>query len=129
MKTAWIAIGVLVCVGGLSGCGGGSATNSTLTTACTSVAPPQLVYPAQGGSGIPASFNLSVGYSQNPGIAFGAPVLTPSSGASITGGPWIAAGSQWTSSISGLSASTTYSVNVTNIACNQKYTLGSFTTQ
>jgi hypothetical protein len=143
MNRAPLAIATLASILTLSACGGGSATSSTLTTACTSVAPPQLVYPAPGATGIFSQFDLYVSYPQIPSVAFGPPTLTSASAATITGGPWSqpspqptppgsanpTMGSEWVSAIQNLSAATTYSVNVTNTACNQKYTLGSFTTQ
>lgn len=142
----WNALGSLivtfVAILALSACGGGGAS-STLNAACTSVAPPQLVYPAPGATGIFTRFDLYVSYPQNPSVAFASPLLTPASGAPVTGGPWTAPspgptppgsvnptmGPEWVSSIQGLSNATTYSINVTNTACNQKFTLGSFTTQ
>jgi hypothetical protein len=142
-EMAKAVIGLAVFALALSACGGGAS--STLNQ-CTSVAPPQLVYPASGATGVPSNFNLWVSYPQNPSITFGPPVLTPPStsfSGSVTGGPWstppvgatppplntLPGNPQWVSSIASLNSATTYSISVTNTACNQKYTLGSFTTQ
>jgi hypothetical protein len=108
-----------------------SQSGGTASTACTSVAPPHLVYPSSGAIGVPdGNFTLSVSYSQNPGAAFGPPVLTADTAPSVTGGAW-AAGSagRWNSNIGALAAKTRYSVNVTNAACNQTYSIGYFATQ
>src|SRR5689334_18725860 len=91
MKTWTVAAGAFAAVAVFSGCAGGSVANSTLNAACTSLAPPQLVYPAPNATGAPATFDLYVSYPQNPSSAFGPPVLTPSSFAgSVTGTPWSA---------------------------------------
>jgi hypothetical protein len=113
----------------LAGCGGG-AVGSTLS-ACTSVSPPTLVYPAQNATGVPdGNFQLIVSYGSNPGSAFNVPSLNVSGAGSVNGGAWTAGSSgQWTSAIPALSAATTYKVTVTNSACAQTYTLGTFTTQ
>lgn len=126
----------------ISACGGSGPPPNT---ACTSVAPPQLVYPAPGATAIPASlFDLYVSYPNNPSVAFDPPMLTPANfNGNVTGGPWTmpspgptppgsanpTMGPEWVSAIPPLSAATTYAVNVTNSACHQTYTLGSFTTQ
>lgn len=144
MKTATVALGALGLVSVLAACGGGSVANSTLNAACSSVAPPQLVYPAPNAIGAPATFDLYVSYPQNPSGSFAPPVLTPNSLAgSVTGTPWSAPspgptppgsanptmGPEWVSHIQGLSNATSYSVKLTNTTCNQTFTLGSFTTQ
>jgi hypothetical protein len=98
---------------------------------CTSVAPPKLAYPASGATGIPdGNFQLTVSYSTSPANAFTPPALTPASGSAVNGGAWAqgSAGS-WTSQIPALAAGTRYSATVTNSACNQTYTLGTFTTK
>jgi hypothetical protein len=113
----------------VAGCGGG-AVGSTLQ-ACTSVTPPALVYPAQNATGVPdGNFQLIVSYGSNPGGAFNVPSLTVNGAGAVNGGAWTAGSAgQWTSLIPALSAATTYKVTVTNSACGQTYTLGSFTTQ
>lgn len=143
MKAVTLALGALALASVLAACGGGSVANSTLNTACSSVAPPQLVYPAPNATGASATFDLYVSYPQNPGSAFGPPLLTPNSGGSVTGTPWGAPspgptppgsatptmGPEWVSRIQNLLNATAYSVKVTNTTCNQTFTLGSFTTQ
>lgn len=130
----------------VSACGGGGAS-STLNSQigqCTTVAPPQLVYPAPGATGIPAVHpDLYVSYGENPGVAFNPPVLSPASGASITGAPWSVPspgpqppgsatptmGPEWISAFPTLSSATTYAVKVTHTLCGITYNIGSFTTQ
>lgn len=113
----------------LAGCGGG-AVGSTLQ-ACTSVSPPTLVYPAQNATGVPdGNFQLIVSYASNPEASFNVPTLNVTGAGSVNGGAWTAGSAgQWTSAIAALSSATTYKVTVTNSACAQTYTLGSFTTQ
>jgi hypothetical protein len=98
---------------------------------CTSVAPPALVYPASGATGIAdGNFELSVSYPGNPDSAFTAPTLTAGSASTVTGGAWTAGSSgQWDSAIPALSANTTYTITVTNYLCSQTFALGSFTTK
>ena len=150
------AIVLTAIVLGLSACGGGgqnalntagnttSAANgpsapstpgtpnatSTPNIACLSVESPRLVYPASGATGIPTNLNLAVTYPENPGRAFGLPVLISTTSASVTGGSWTAAANfQWISAVANLASATTYSVEVTNTVCGQHFKIGSFTTK
>lgn len=128
----------------LSACAGNSNTVGPVT--CTSIAPPVLLYPAPGATGVPVVANLQLyfGYPSNPGPTFAVPSLTASNGnPTITGTPYgtpspgpVPPGSlpppandqMFVSTISGYVAGTTYTVNVTNAACNAMYSLGSFST-
>lgn len=103
---------------------------STASAACSSVAPPALVSPANGATGVPdGNFSLTVSYAVNPSNAFGVPHLTASGQSAVDGAQWTASGADWASAIPALAARATYTVQVTNTLCNQTYTLGSFTTQ
>ena len=127
----------------LAACGGAT---TALKGACTSVAPPAMLYPPPSSAAVPdGNFEVWVGYIQNPAIIFSAPVLSAPGIASVNGTSWLApspgptnppgllelpAGdTYWTSDILALAPSTTYTVNVTNTLCSQTYSLGSFTTQ
>lgn len=103
---------------------------STASAACSSVAPPVLVSPANGATGVPdGNFSLTVSYAVNPSNAFGVPHLTASGQPAVDGSQWTASGSDWASAIPPLAAGATYTVQVTDVVCNQTYRLGSFTTQ
>jgi hypothetical protein len=129
---------VAACGGGPAASGGAQSAQGTGSSPswppvgmCTSVAPPKLTYPASGAAGVPdGNFQLAVSYSNNPGQAFTAPTLSAASGSSVTGSAWSAGSSgSWVSIIPALAAATTYTVRITNSACNQTYTLGTFTTK
>lgn len=127
----------------VTACGGAT---SALKAACTSVAPPALLYPATSSTGVPdGNIDIWVGYIQNPAIVFSSPTLIAPGIASVTGTSWLppspgptnppgllplpTGDTYWTSGILALAPSTMYTVNVTNTPCNQTFSLGSFTTQ
>jgi hypothetical protein len=129
---------VATCGGSPAGAGGSQSTQGRGTPSsappvgmCTSLAPPKMTYPSSGATGVPdGNFQLTVSYSTSPANAFTPPALTSGSAGAVEGGAWTqgSAGS-WTSQIPALAPAATYSVSVTNSACNQTYTLGTFTTK
>ena len=129
----------------VSACGGGG---STMTGGCTSLAPPVMLYPAPSATGVPdGNLDIWVGYATNPSIAWSVPSLSTGPGVPpvIAGTPWTPPSpgptnppgllplpdgdSYWTSGIGALPAATAFTVNVTNLACAQSFSLGSFTTK
>ncbi|MBV9271346.1 MAG: hypothetical protein JO165_09635 [Candidatus Eremiobacteraeota bacterium] len=113
-------------------------------TGCASVAPPMLLYPQNGATGIPTA-HLTL-YFANVAPAFAPPVLTPSGGSgALTGTPYSSPSpaptppgmatpppgasvviSQFNPAVA---SATTYTVTVTNSICSQTFTEGTFTTQ
>ena len=130
----------------LAACGGGStAAPAQSVGQCAGVAPPHLLYPQSGATGIAQSqLQLYFGYPSTPAVAFAPPVLRPNgTGAAITGSAYAlsAPGSLpsgaatpapseqvFVSAIASYAAGTTYSVTINSVACAQQYTLGSFST-
>ena len=144
MKPKVVTIALVLVATVLAACSGNS--NLAPPGSCTSVAPPVLLYPAPGATGVPVVANLQLyfGYPSNPGPTFAVPSLTANNGnPTITGSPYAlpspgptppgslpppANTQSFVSTISGYAAGTTYTVNVTNTACNATYALGSFST-
>ena len=130
----------------LAACGGGSGTRTSPLAGCTSVAPPTLLYPAAGATGIAATnLQLYFGYGQSPSVAWSAPILAASGSTSptLTGGAYtpsngplppsstpLPPGDQlFVSGVSSAAAATTYLVTVTNTLCQHTFAVGTFTTQ
>lgn len=129
----------------LAACGGGTPTSMN-QLGCTSLAPPALLYPAPNSTGQPdGNLDVWVGYPGNPSPGFSGPLLSASGQATVNGPAWLPPSpgptnppgmaplpngdSQFISGITSLASATTYTVSVTNAACNQSIPIGSFTTQ
>lgn len=142
-KLIVLSAALIACV--LTACAGSNAVPTNTNSQCTGVAPPALLYPAPGATGIAAgNLTLYLGYPINPLPGFSVPTIVPSNGgASITGNvytspspgptptgslPLPSGDQEFVSSFAASSPGTTYAVNVTNAACNQTYNLGSFST-
>jgi len=96
---------------------------------CAVAAPPQMISPANGATGVPdGNFSLVV-----TATSYSAPLLVAASGAKVQGGPWVAGPSagQDSSYIPALAAATTYTIEASAPdPCNRLgVTIGTFTTQ
>lgn len=124
--------------GALSACGGGPKQPRLMPVDTCFVAPPApltLTYPTSNAASVPSgNFQLLVtsqaGSLSTPGNDYRPPVLTSSSGVSVTGGAWTAANTsnEWGSPIPALSRATTYTVSVTDSTGCYTYKIGTFTT-
>ncbi len=128
----------------LAGCGSGMPGSAgQVSTYCTAVAPPVLLYPAPGASGITwVNLQLYFGYPYNPNAFFAPAVLTPTSGPALSAGPYaspspgpyppgmatVPNGDQvFVADVAPHVSGTTYTVSVKGNTCGT-FTLGSFGT-
>lgn len=131
------------------GCAGSSSTSSTApgpstNPACASLAPPQMLYPVPGSTGVaPDGIYVEYGSLTTLQTAWSVPYLAAGNSV-LSGGPWLAPSPGPTnppgatpapgevygvSSVSNLAAATTYTVTVTNVPCGGSFPLGTFTTK
>lgn len=113
----------------LSSCGGSAAI---VGASCLDVAPPMLVSPSSGASGVPLRLAVIVSYSENPSRAWTNVAFIPSNGSqAFFGGPYTVAaqGGQYSVASPALVPLTQYRLTVTSQACSHAQVIGSFTTQ
>ena len=149
MRHFAVIIAIALLAAGCQGASTSSPTDSPTISptqtqlGCTTLAPPTMLYPVPSSTAVQTD-GIYVGYESLSTLlsAWTPPTLTANGSATITGGPWLAPSPSPTnppgnplpsgdvygvSSVSGLTSGAAYTVNVTNIACNNSFSLGTFT--